>query len=72
MLKQTHAEPGADFGIAPPFWRGRDALAVADRQSGRVIGWNPAAVTLVGYTSEEAVTLTLPALLPDLDPEDIA
>jgi PAS domain S-box-containing protein len=69
---QTDTEPGAEFGIAPPFWRGRDALVVADGTSGRIVGWNPAAVSLFGYAPGEAAALVLPALVPSLDLQTIA
>jgi len=63
---QTEVEPGTEFGIPSPFWHGRDALIVADAQRGRIIGWNPAAAYLLGYSPAEAAAFTLSALLPDI------
>src|SRR4051794_10582052 len=56
-----------DLGIGRLFWAIRDAVAVADADSGRVVLWNPAAERLFGYTAAEALSLRIQALLPDVE-----
>ncbi|MGI8553368.1 MAG: putative bifunctional diguanylate cyclase/phosphodiesterase [Dehalococcoidia bacterium] len=54
-----------EFGLRQLFWRARDAIIVADAQNGRISLWNPAAEALFGYTSEEALQLTVDVLVPE-------
>lgn len=42
----------------------RDAITVHDL-SGRIIGWNPAATRLYGWTEQEALSMHITDLLPD-------
>src|SRR5579884_2323410 len=58
------AQPG-EFGIGRLFWQIREAVIVADADTGRIILWNPAAEALFGYSVEEAQTLTVDVLVPD-------
>jgi PAS domain S-box-containing protein len=54
----------ADLGIGRLFDRVRDAVVVADAAAGRIVLWNPAAETVFGYTAEEAVGMSIEALVP--------
>ena len=54
-----------DLGIGTLFERIRDAVIVADAQSERIVLWNPAAARMFGYSSSEALELTVEALVPD-------
>ncbi|HEY3083076.1 MAG TPA: HAMP domain-containing sensor histidine kinase [Chloroflexota bacterium] len=53
-----------ELGLGPLFTRIRDAVVVAEAGSGRIVLWNPAAETLLGYTSREARGQPLTRLLP--------
>jgi PAS domain S-box-containing protein len=43
----------------------RDAVIVADAESGEIVLWNAAAEQLFGYSADEAVGLNLAVLVPD-------
>ncbi|HEV8635020.1 MAG TPA: ATP-binding protein [Chloroflexota bacterium] len=58
----------ADAGVGELFSRMRDAVVVADADSGRITTWNPAAERLFGYTAEEAVGQPLAILAPERPP----
>src|SRR5438876_9898785 len=45
----------------------RDAVVVADADTGRIALWNPFASELFGYTADEAHGLALFELIDDLD-----
>jgi PAS domain S-box-containing protein len=53
------------FGLGALFHRLRDAVVVADLDSGRSVLWNPAAESLFGFAGEHAISLPLEALIPD-------
>src|SRR5688500_7907289 len=55
----------ADAGIGRLFWHIRDAVIVGDATTGQIVLWNPAAEALFGYSAEEAVGLSIDALVPD-------
>src|SRR5437762_8357368 len=55
--------PG-DLGIGRLFEHVRDAVVVADASSGRIVLWNPAAERLFGYSTAEALGLSVEALVP--------
>lgn len=54
-----------DFGIARLFWVIADAIVGADLESERIVLWNPAAASLLGYTESEALGMRLVDLVPD-------
>src|SRR5918992_54809 len=54
-----------DFGFGRLFWLIRDAVIVGDASTGRIVLWNPAAEALFGYTAEEAVGMSIEALIPE-------
>lgn len=54
-----------DFGIGQLFWRIPEAVIVGDAASGRIVLWNPAAETLFGYSTAEAVGMLIEALIPE-------
>jgi PAS domain S-box-containing protein len=54
----------ADLGIGRLFDRVRDAVIVADAEAGRITLWNPAAENVFGYTANEAVGMSIEALVP--------
>lgn len=68
-LVMPPAQPGRallqHFGIGTLFWRVRDAVVVADAGDGRIVLWNPAAEALFGYSTAEALCLTVDALVPE-------
>lgn len=55
----------ADVGIGALFWRIRDAIVVADAETGHIVLWNPASEALFGYSSEEAIQLSVVELVPE-------
>ena len=57
-------EPG-DLGFGRLFDQIRDAVIVADVQTGRIVLWNPAATAIFGYTHDEACGMSLDALIPE-------
>jgi PAS domain S-box-containing protein len=54
-----------DLGMGRLFWKVREAVIVADADTGRVVLWNPAAAKLFGYTAAEARGLPLEAFIPE-------
>src|SRR5919197_3659644 len=53
-----------DLGIGLLFERIREGVIVADVESGRIVLWNPGAAGIFGYAPDEAVGLSLEALIP--------
>jgi PAS domain S-box-containing protein len=53
------------FGLGELFNRVRDAVVVADVESGRIVLWNPAAQGVFGFSADQAAALSLDALIPD-------
>jgi len=53
-----------DVGIGRLFYLIPEAVIVADVSTGRILLWNPAAETMFGYSSEEALEMPLHALVP--------
>lgn len=43
----------------------RDAVIVADANTGRMVLWNPAAEEIFGYSSVEALGMSVEELVPD-------
>jgi PAS domain S-box-containing protein len=54
-----------DLGIGRLFERVRDAIIVADANTGRIVLWNPAAEQIFGYSSAEAMGMSVEELVPD-------
>ena len=54
-----------DLGIGRLFERVRDAVVVADANTQRIVLWNPAAESMFGYSTSEALKLRVEALVPD-------
>lgn len=61
----TAALSPEDFGIGRLFAEVRDAVVIAELESGRVVLWNPAAETLFGYGRVEAIGMPLHVLVPE-------
>ncbi|MCA1712913.1 MAG: HAMP domain-containing histidine kinase [Actinobacteria bacterium] len=62
----TADAPSLDqLGIGRLFDLVPDPVVVGDTASGTIIAWNTAAVATFGYSREEALTLSLAALVPD-------
>src|SRR5215204_2865842 len=53
------------LGIGELFERIQDAIIVADAKTQRIVLWNQAATNIFGYSTSEAVGLSLEALVPD-------
>src|SRR5687768_9763627 len=53
-----------DLGIGRLFGSIRDAVIVADAETGRIVLWNPAAEAIFGYSSGEALELCVEDLVP--------
>jgi PAS domain S-box-containing protein len=53
-----------DLGIGSLFERVRDAVAVADAKTQRIVLWNPAAEKMFGYSPSEALEMRVEALVP--------
>src|ERR671932_1412080 len=53
------------IGIGRLFESTRDAIIVAEAESGRILLWNPAATKIFGYSSSEALALQVDALVPE-------
>src|SRR5918998_3855173 len=53
------------LGIGELFERIRDAIIVADAKTQRIVLWNQAATNVFGYSTSEALGLSLEALIPD-------
>src|SRR5919199_3458054 len=62
MYNPTQPE---DIGIDRLFESIRDAIIVAEAESGRIVLWNPAATKIFGYSSSEALDLHVDALVPE-------
>jgi PAS domain S-box-containing protein len=62
MYNPTRPE---DIGIGRLFESTRDAIIVAEAESGRIVLWNPAATKIFGYSSSEALALQVDALVPE-------
>ncbi len=55
-----------DLGLGRLFESVRDAVIVAEANTGRIVLWNPAATEVFGYSPEEAIDgLNVEALVPD-------
>jgi PAS domain S-box-containing protein len=54
-----------DLGIGHLFERVRDAVIVADVQTGRIVLWNPAATEIFGYSVSEALEMKVEELVPE-------
>src|SRR3712207_6203336 len=54
-----------DLGIGRLFGAVRDAVIVAEADSGRIVLWNPAAEEIFGYSPSEALGLKIDALFPE-------
>src|SRR5689334_15167681 len=54
----------ADLGIGRLFDLVPDPVVVGDVQTGKVIGWNPAAEEAFGYTTRQAIGMDLEQLVP--------
>lgn len=54
----------AELGIGTLFEKVRDAIVVSDRD-GRIVLWNPAAVSLFGYSAEEARGRDVRMVIPE-------
>jgi PAS domain S-box-containing protein len=55
----------ADNGVGELLARMRDAIVVADAESGRIVAWNRAAERLFGYAAAEAIGQPLAMLAPE-------
>ncbi len=53
-----------DLGIGKLFESVRDATVVADATTGRIVLWNPAATEIFGYSSSEALGMSVEDLVP--------
>lgn len=54
-----------DLGIGQLFWKVADGVVVGDARTGRIALWNPAAERIFGYSAEEAVGMSIEALIPE-------
>jgi PAS domain S-box-containing protein len=54
-----------ELGFGRLFETVRDALIVADTQTGRIVLWNPSATEVFGYSAPEALEMTVETLLPE-------
>ena len=54
-----------DLGMGRLFESVRDAVIVADANTGRMVLWNPAAEAIFGYSPAEALGMSVEALVPD-------
>ena len=62
----TASQGWLDFGSGWLFTSMRDAIVVAEPESGRIALWNPAATELFGLGAEEALRSSLAELVTDL------
>jgi PAS domain S-box-containing protein len=53
-----------ELGIGRLFETVRDALIVANAQTGRIVLWNPSATEVFGYSPSEALEMSVEALVP--------
>jgi PAS domain S-box-containing protein len=54
-----------DMGMGHLFESIRDAVIVADANTGRMVLWNPTAENIFGYSRAEAVGMSVEELVPD-------
>ena len=54
-----------DLGMGHLFESVRDAVIVADANTGRMVLWNPAAEAIFGYSTAEALGMSVEELVPD-------
>jgi two-component system, sensor histidine kinase and response regulator len=54
-----------ELGFGRLFDRIRDAVVVADARTQQVVLWNPAAESMFGYSTSEALKLRVEALVPE-------
>jgi PAS domain S-box-containing protein len=54
-----------DLGMGRLFESIRDAVIVADANTGRMVLWNPAAAEIFGYSTAEALGMSVEELVPD-------
>jgi PAS domain S-box-containing protein len=60
----VHSMRLEDLLIGQLFWDIRDAVIVAEAETGRIVFWNPVAEKLFGYSASEALELGLEVLIP--------
>lgn len=65
LMAASPALGPSDFGIGLLFWRIREAVIVADVDTGRVVLWNPGAEEIFGYPADEAIDRPLQTLIPE-------
>jgi PAS domain S-box-containing protein len=63
-LNPTRVLEPADLGIGRLFEHVRDAVVVADAASGRIVLWNATAETMFGYSADDALGMSVAALVP--------
>src|SRR5688572_6392989 len=56
--------PG-DLGIGQLFETVRDAVIVANADTGLIVLWNAAAATMFGYPADEALGMPVEAIVPE-------
>src|SRR4028118_1170839 len=54
-----------DLGMGRLFESVRDAVIVADANTGRMVLWNPAAKEIFGYSAAESLGMSVEELVPD-------
>lgn len=65
-MHPEHAPPKPeDFGIGQLYWAIPDAVVVGDVDTGSIVLWNPAAEALFDIPVEEAVGMSMAALVPE-------
>jgi PAS domain S-box-containing protein len=65
MARPESAVRPQDLGIGRLFENVRDAVIVAEANTGRIVLWNPAATEVFGYSPEEALGLSVEEIVPD-------
>jgi two-component system sensor histidine kinase/response regulator len=62
--QSTQTLSPAEFGMGSLFWQIPEAVIVADGTNGRIVLWNPAAETIFGFSSEQAVGCDVEMIIP--------